>query len=149
MALYFPSELQEFLAAGCPALLLSVDEQGYPHTAFTWARIRDDGRLYFAVDVGSGTQRNLNATANAAIQIIGPGNLVYLVKGKAACMNPLMSIAELKLALFELQAEQVKNQAWPGTVVAPFSYQWCGPRSESMRALEAAVFEELRIAKAE
>lgn len=78
-----PPVLLQILRQGCPALLLTVGPDGFPHTAFTWAVAVDTAHLRFAADHGSVTLTNLERESRAALQIIGPDNLIFLVKGAA------------------------------------------------------------------
>jgi|SRR3989304_1164964 len=140
----FPSDLRSFLTHGCPALLLSVDDAGLPHTAFTWVVCDSQTCLRFAVDIGSGTERNLQRNPAAAVQIIGPDNLIFLIKGKARCVKARISAPGLQLARYELAVTNIKDQSWPHAVVSPLAFQWSESQRQSLQEMEAVVFAELR-----
>ncbi|MBI1732797.1 MAG: hypothetical protein HYR49_08535 [Gammaproteobacteria bacterium] len=139
-----PQELIGILKPGAPALLLSVDEAGFPHSVFTWVVCADQPRLQFVVDIGSGTEKNLQRTGSAALQVIAPGNLIYLIKGRARCVNARMSVPILRLAHYELEVASAKDQSWPESTVAPLEFQWTGTRSQRLQEAETAVLNELR-----
>ncbi len=139
-----PLELRKYLGSGRPALLISNDPDGFPNTAFTWTLVADLPGAQFIVDIGSGTQRNLDRDPRAALQIIGPDNLIYLLKGQVSCVKARLPTPSLALAHYQLNIHTIKEQAWSGAHVAPISYQWPEQQRQEMQALEEMVFAELR-----
>jgi hypothetical protein len=139
-----PSTLLQILREGRPALLLTVDLDGFPHTAFTWAVALDAAHLRFAADYGSVTLTNLEREARVALQIIGLDNLVFLVKGVTHLVKPQIEAAPFSVAMMDLAVSEVKDQSWPGVSVQPFGYEWPAEQRESMLAMEQAVYVEMR-----
>ncbi len=135
--------LFDCLRQGCPALLLTVDAANFPHTAFTWAAAPSPSGARFGVDHGSVTQANLAHRSQVALQVIGQGNLVYLIKGQARQIKAQIEAAPFKIAMFELEVAEVKDQAWPGVTVAPLGYRWPAGKEAEMAAMERAVYAEL------
>jgi hypothetical protein len=97
-----PPALLEVLRTGCPALLLTTGADGFPATAYTWALALDVVTLRFAADHGSATVANLERESRAALQIISPGNLIFLIKGVSAPVKPSIEAASFKMALMAL-----------------------------------------------
>jgi hypothetical protein len=139
-----PPALLDTLRSGCPALLLTVGTDGYPHTAYTWVVALDPTTLRFAADHGSATMANLEREPAAALQIISPGNLVFLIKGITRPVKPQIEAAPFKVALMALTVREVKDQSWPGVTVQPLGYHWPPEQQEAMQAIEQAVYEEMR-----
>lgn len=139
-----PPALLQVLRRGCPALLLTVDPDGFPHTAFTWTVALDAAHLRFAADHGSVTLTNLERESRAALQIISQNNLIFLVKGAARLAKPQIEAAPFRVAMMDLAISEVKDQSWPGVRVQPLGYEWPPEQRESMRAMEQAVYTEMR-----
>ncbi|RME49671.1 MAG: pyridoxamine 5'-phosphate oxidase family protein [Chloroflexi bacterium] len=113
-----PAELVEFLRQGAPALLLTVGEDGYPHTAMTWAAARDSQTIRFGADIGGTTLANLERESRASLQIIGPNNLLFIVKGPVRQVKARIEAALFPIAMMELSVAHVKEQSWLGVVVS-------------------------------
>jgi hypothetical protein len=139
-----PERLLARLRAGAPALLLTGDEAGYPNVAYTWAAAPDVGRVRFGADHGSATLANLQRDGRASLQIVAPGNLVFLVKGTARTLKDRIAAAPFRMALMELAVAEAKDQSWPGVTVAPLSYEWPADQREAMLRMEQSVYAELR-----
>lgn len=140
-----PEKLFNFLNEGAPALLLTVDEDGYPHTAMTWVVARDRQTIRLGGDIGSTTLVNLDREGRAGLQIIGPDNLIFLIKGRVRQIKERIEAAAFPIAMMELTVAEAKDQSWGDIVhVAPLSYQWVGDKREEMAAMEEAVLAELR-----
>ncbi|MCL4294986.1 MAG: pyridoxamine 5'-phosphate oxidase family protein [Anaerolineae bacterium] len=139
-----PPALLQILRQGCPALLLTVGTDGFPHTAFTWTVALDAAHLRFAADRGSVTLSNLERETRAALQIIGLDKLIFLVKGAARLVKPQIEAAPFSVAMMDLAVSEVKDQSWPGVSVQPLSYDWPPEQRESMLAMEQAVYAEMR-----
>lgn len=140
-----PLVLLQILRQGCPAQLLTVGLDGFPHTAFTWVVALDAAHLRFAADYGSITLTNLERESRAALQIIGPDNLIFLVKGATRLVKPQIEAAPFRVAMMALVVSEVKDQSWPGVRVQPLGYEWPPDQRESMRAMEQAVYTEMRL----
>ena len=148
-----PDRLLAHLRAGAPALLLTVGEDGFPNAAYTWAAAPDARRVRFGADHGSATLANLQRDGQApnwgyrgraALEIVGPGNLVFLVKGAARPLKDRIAAAPFRIMLMEIAVAEVKDQAWPSVTVAPLAYEWPKEHREAMQAMEQAVYMELR-----
>lgn len=140
-----PENLLHYLRPGAPALMLTLDQDGYPASAFTWAVALDGQRLRFSVDLGSSTLESLERSGRASLQILGPGELSFLVKGSARQIKPrLDAAAPTAIALWQLDVMVAKDQSWPGVAATPLSYQWPAARREAMLGMEQAVYAEMR-----
>jgi hypothetical protein len=124
--------------------MLTTGADGIPATAYTWALALDFVTLRFAADHGSATVANLERESRAALQIISPGNLIFLIKGVSAPVKPSIEAASFKMALMALSVHEVKDQSWPGVIVQPLGYQWSPEQREAMLAMEQAVYDEMR-----
>jgi len=71
--------LLNLLSQGRPALLLAVGADGFPNAAYTWAIAPAATTVRFGADYGSATLTNLEREQRASLQIIGQGNLVFLI----------------------------------------------------------------------
>ncbi len=139
-----PDPLLNLLSQGCPALLLTVGADGFPNTAYTWAIVPDTVTVRFGADYGSTTLANLQREQRASLQIIGQGNLVYLIKGAASQIKPQIEAAPFKIALMALDISEVKDQSWSGVVVQPLAYVWTSAQQAEMLTMERAVYDEMR-----
>ena len=119
-----PNELFSVLQTGVPAFLITVDENGYPHTAFTYAATLAKDFVAFVVDEKSTTEKNVMRTQKASVQILADGNCVYLLKGSVRLGDARLkhSPAPARRAVMELSS--VKNQAWVQIRVAPLTYDY-------------------------
>jgi hypothetical protein len=140
---HLPDKLFDYLRAGAPILLLTIGEDGFPNVAFTWAIAPDAHRVRFGADHGSVTLANLQREGRAALQIIGPTNLLFLVKGSARLIKERIAAAPFRIALMESALTEVKDQSFPGVNVAPLGYEWYADRREAMLAMEQAVYAEM------
>ncbi len=138
-----PGRLLNALRSGCPALLLTVGADGLPASAFTWAAAPDATRLRFAADQGTATLANLQREKRAALQIIAPDNLVYLVKGETTLLAPRIAAAPFDVALMEMRVREVKDQSWPGVAVRALGYDWAPAEREARLKMERAVYAEM------
>ncbi len=137
-----PKKLFAVLQQGLPAILGTVDANGWPHMVMTWAVARDERTIAFGVDVGSTTQANLQRNQRVTLQIVGPDNLLFLIKGHARQVKAQLAAAPF-MAMAALTIIEVRDQTWPGVVVTPLSYTWVGEQRAKMAALERAVLAEL------
>ena len=140
-----PQKLVAYLFAGAPALMLTAGSDGYPASAFTWLVAIDVTRLRFGVDHGSSSMANLQRSARLAIQVIGPGDLSFLVKGKARPLKERIAAAQpAAVMLWEMAVMAVKDQSWPGVACTALGYEWPVDQREAMLAMEQAVYTEMR-----
>lgn len=139
-----PDRLFRRLQAGAPVVLITVGADGWGHAAMTWAVAVSADRVRFGVDHGSTTLANLERDGKAALQVIGKGNTLALLKGGARVVRARIEAAPFAMAMWELVPAEVKDQTWGPVVVAPLVFEWTGPQAEAMRQIEQAVLAELR-----
>lgn len=140
-----PEKLFGYLRPGAPALLLTTGADGYSTSAFTWTLSVDDKRLRFAVDVGGSSMTNLQHTGLASIQIIGPGDVSFLVKGKSRLVkHRIDAAAPYSIMLFEMDVMGAKDQSWTGVSTTALTYEWPAEHREAMLKMEQAVYAEMR-----
>ncbi len=139
-----PDSLLSLLSKGCPALLLTMGADGFPNTAYTWVVAPDTVTIRFGADYGSTTLANLQREQRASLQIIGQGNLVYLIKGAVRQIKPQIEAAPFKIAMMALEISKAKDQSWPGVSVQPLAYEWSTDQQAEMLAMERAVYAEMR-----
>lgn len=144
-----PDRLFTFLRGGTPALLLTVDADGFARTAYTWATAPDAGRVRFAADRGSTTLGNIERDGKAALQIAGPSKVLFLVKGNARVIREQVAALPFPVSLAEMTVTEARDQSWPGVTVTPLGYEWPEDQREKMVAMEQAVYAELREWEAE
>lgn len=143
-----PPALFEFLAQGQSGILLTTGSDGYPNSAFTWLVATDSRTVQFVADIGSATLDNLLRDSLAAIQVLGIGNLTFLIKGKARVVKPELGSHTIRLAQMELAVDQVKDQSWAGVQVAPLSFEWPEDQRMAMQEFEESIIAEMRAAAA-
>ena len=139
-----PGPLLSLLHGGAPAILASVGADGWPHVVMTWAVARDQATVRVAVDVGSTTQGNLARNSAATLQVLGPANLVFLVKGQARTVKAQLEAATLPISMVELAVFEVKDQAWPVATVSPLQFEWQGEGRAAFEAMEQRILAEMR-----
>lgn len=140
-----PENLLRYLRPGAPALMLTTGSDGYAGSAYTWVVALDDRRLRFSVDCGSSTLANLQRDDQAALQILGPGEISFLVKGTARQIRErIQAAAPAAITLWEMAVVATKDQSWPGVAATALSYQWPAAQRAAMLAMEQAVYAEMR-----
>lgn len=144
IAAQLPDSLLNVLKTGCPALILTVGEDGFPNTAYTWAVAVSSTTVHFGADHGSATLANLKQEPRAALQIMGEGNLIFLIKGVTRQVKPQIEAASFKVAMMALEVAMVKDQSWPGVNIHPLAYDWSPEQRQEMLAMERAVYAEMR-----
>lgn len=138
-----PDTLLSLLKEGSPALLLTTGADSFPNTAYTWVIAPDAHTVRFGADIGSATLANLEREQRASIQIIAPGNLVFLIKGTARQIKAQIESAPFKIAMIALAVTEVKDQSWPGITVSPLAYTWPLEQQEDMLAMERNIYDEM------
>lgn len=138
------NSLLDALKKGCPALLLTVGEDGFPSTAYTWIVAINSSIIHFGADHGSATLANLERHRRASLQIISQDNLIFLVKGTTSQIKSQIEAAPFKIAMMALEVVEVKDQSWPGVAVKPLGYEWASEQKDKMLAMEQAVYTEMR-----
>ena len=141
-----PKRLLTVLENGGPALLLTIGEDGFPTTAYTWAMAINATTLRFAADHESATESNLQRERRATLQIISRENLIFLIKGTTVPVKAQIEATPFKMRLMALEVLEVKDQTWPGVSVLPLAYEWSPEQKAQMLAMEQAVYQEMRAA---
>ena len=141
----FPEKLYNYLGSGAPGLVITIGADELPNTAYTWVVASDRKTARFAVDQQSNTQINLEGNGRCAIQIIGPENLLFLIKGQAHFISDPIEMASLSVLIAEMSEMQIKDQSWKGVSVTPLAYQWPAGQSKRMEKMEDALFDQMRI----
>lgn len=137
--------LLAYLLPGAPALMLTMGTDGYASSAYAWVVAIDAARLRFAVDLGSSSLDNLQRSGQVAIQIIGPGDVSFLVKGKARRIKDrIEAAAPASVTLWEMDVIAVKDQSWPGVATTALRYEWPAEQREAMLGMEQAIYAEMR-----
>ena len=140
-----PQKLVDYLRPGVPALMLTTGADGYPSSAFTWVVCLDRRRLRFGVDHGGSAMANLQRTGQASIQIIGPGDLTYLVKGRSRKIKEHIEAAmPAALMLYEMDVMGAKDQSWAGVSTTALAYEWPAEQRAALLGMEQAVYAEMR-----
>lgn len=142
---FLPAALAGYLQPGAPALMLSCGADGYATSAYTWAVAIDDKHIRFAVDIGGSSMANLQRTGQASIQVIGPQNVSFLVKGRARLIRErIEAAAPYAIMIWEMDVMGAKDQSWTGVSTTALSYEWPAEQRATMLAMEQAVYEEMR-----
>ena len=128
---------------GCAGLLVTVEANGFPTTAFVWTLAPSHREVRFAVE-GSTTLANLERDGMASLQLIGSGNRVFLIKGKTAMAKPRLEALPFESAMMRLEIAEVKDQSWPEAHVRELAYEWTADRREEWLAIEQAVYLEMK-----
>lgn len=144
VAAQLPDSLLNVLKMGSPTLLISVGEDGFPNTAYTWAVAVDATTIRFGADHGSATLNNLEQNERASLQFIGKDNLIFLIKGTTRRVKSQIEAAPFKIAMMALDVAVVKDQSWPGVSMKPLTYEWSPEQRQEMLAMERAVYAEMR-----
>ena len=139
-----PDPLLAYLRDGTLGIILSVCEDGYPTNAFTWVIALDSKRLRVVADHGGRTLANLQRDRQAVIQIIGPDNLIFLVRGTTRQIKDDLEATPIGVALFEMDVIGARDQAWPAATPAPLSFQWADDIRDEMLKMEQSVYAEMR-----
>ena len=143
-----PEKLVACLRPGAPGLLLTSGADDYATSAFTWIVALDASRVRFAVDEGGSTLANLERSGQASLQVIGQGDISFLVKGRARLLKPqLDGAAPYVIQLWEMEVVGAKDQSWPGVSTSALAYEWPAAQREAMLRMEQAVYQEMRDAK--
>ncbi len=131
------------LQHGSAGILITVGEDGLPTTAFVWAVATSSKTVRFATE-GSSTLANLRRGGGASLQIIGPQNQVFLVKGTTRIAKPRLEALPFESTMMSLHVTEVKDQTWPEVFVSPLAYEWTSDRRDEWRAIEQAVYQEMK-----
>jgi hypothetical protein len=136
--------LAALLRPGVPAVLITVGDDGWGHAAMTWAAAVAADRVRFVADLGSATLANLERDGRASLQVIGPDNVLALIKGRVRERRARIAASPFGMAMWEMVVAEVRDQAWSPVAVTPLAYRWVGPEAETLSRMEQAVLAELR-----
>ncbi len=143
-----PGKLVASLHPGAPGLLLTAGADGYATSAYSWIVALDAGRLRFAVDEGGSTMANLQRSGQASLQVIGQGDIAFLIKGRARRLKErIEAAAPYPIQLWEMDVIGAKDQSWPGVATNALTYEWPAAQREAMLRMEQAVYAEMRDAQ--
>lgn len=143
-----PERLLAYLKPGTPGLLLSCGADGYATSAYTWIVGMEASVLRFAVDEGGSSAFNLQRSGQATLQVIGQGDMTFLVKGRARMLKPRIDGARpYAIQLWEMDVIGAKDQSWPGVETSALMYTWPAEQREALLAMEQAVYKEMREGK--
>lgn len=135
------------LRRGVPALVLSADGGGWPHSSYTWAVAASAQCLRLAVDAGSTTGANLAAGGRGGLQVVGNSGLNLLICGTVRLLRARIAAAgPAAMELWELGVESVQDQSWPGVATSALAYRWPAEQRAALRRMERAVYLEMRAA---
>ncbi|MFQ5944327.1 MAG: pyridoxamine 5'-phosphate oxidase family protein [Anaerolineales bacterium] len=137
-------KLADYIALGTPGQILTIDDNGYPHTSFTWVVTNSIHLLRFGVDQESPSLGNIDRSGLVAVQIVTDEGQPYLIKGDAVVAKDLIESAPFPMALVEMEILEVLDQSWIGVSVTPFDYEWAPEKQEEMLELEQAIYAEMR-----
>ncbi len=142
---HLPEKLVAYLRPGAPGLLLTAGADGFATSAFTWIIALDGQRARFAVDEGGSTMANLERGGQASLQVIGQGDISFIVKGRARRLKPkLDGAAPYVIQLWEMDVIGAKDQSWPGVATSALTYEWPAEQREAMLAMEHNVYTEMK-----
>jgi hypothetical protein len=167
-----PAKLLEYLGQGSPAILATrdeggwphmvmtwvvardertvrFDEGGWPHMVMTWVVARDERTVRFIADHNTTTSSNLERDNRASLQVIGPENILFLIKGYSQHIRDRVKAASFAMMMMEMIVTEVKDQSWPIVEVSPLAYIWLSDKKDELVTMEQAVFAELRDWEAE
>lgn len=140
-----PANLLGYLRPGAPALLLTAGADGYATSAYTWVVALDDKRLRFGVDDGGSAMANAQRTGLVSLQVIGPDDVSFLIKGKARQVKPRIEAAAPNvIMLWEMEVMGARDQSWRGVKTTALMYEWPAQQREAMLRMEQAVYAEMR-----
>lgn len=142
--LVLSKKVAEYASPGTPGMLLTIDSEGYPHTAFTWIVATSLVQLRFGADQGSTTLANIERSSLASVQIIIDEGQPFLIKGRVTTLSPRIKSAPFEMALMEMEIIEVRDQSWIGVSVRALDYEWAPKEREKMIEVEQAVYAELR-----
>lgn len=90
---------------------------------------------------------NLERAGQATLQVIGQGDIAFIVKGRARRLKGrLDAAAPYVIQLWEMEVAGAKDQSWPGVATSALTYVWPAEQREAMLKMEQAVYEEMRVA---
>ncbi len=141
---HLPDELRSELHDGCPALLLTIGEDGYSTAAFTWMVALNSTDIRFGADHDSTSLNNLIREGQASLEVITPANHVFLIKGQTSQVKSRIEATPFKMVMMEMALTEAKDQSTPGVNVHPLSYEWKPDQRQAMLAMEKAVYTEMR-----
>lgn len=140
-----PQKLFGYLRPGAPGLMLTTGADGYATSAYTWVVSLDPETLRFGVDHGGSAMANIQRTGQASIQIIGPGDVSFLIKGKSRPVKDrIEASAPASIMMFEMDVMGAKDQSWTGVSTTALMYEWPAEQREAMLRMEQAVYAEMR-----
>ncbi len=139
-----PEKLFATLRGGLPALLITIGEDGYPHTAFTFAAATRANEIAVVADDGSKTLANLQRTRQASVQILANENQVYLLKGRVRISETRLTNSPVPSRRATIELDSVRDQAWPEIAVSPLTYIYSPQAATRWANAVPKIYAELR-----
>lgn len=139
-----PESLFHFLHAGALGIAMTVGDDLFPTSAFIWVVALDNKRVRISIDHKSTTLANLERDGRIAVQVIGPDNLVFLIKGEPHLLKTELDEVPMAMGLWEMKTREVRDQSWKDAAPLPLAVQWSGENRKSLMKVEQAVFAEMR-----
>jgi len=139
-----PNNVVSYLKAGAMGLAITVGEDGFATDAFTWVVANNATTLRFGADHGSKTLANLQRDNRVSVQIIGPDNLVFLIKGTAKSIRADLDAVPMGIEVWEVDVSGARDQSWEGAAPLPFFVQWSGDDRDELIKAEMDAYEEMR-----
>jgi len=125
--------------------VLTVGDDGFASSTYTWAVARDARTLRVGVDHGSNALANLMRDGQSSVVVIGERGFNHLITGHAREVRPrITAAAPAEMALWEITVNAVRDQSWPGVETTALRYRWPRDRAAAMRRMERAVAAEMR-----
>ena len=145
---HMPEKLVANLRPGAPGLLLTSGAAGYATTPNSWILSLDARPPRVAGGEGGAPLANHEPRGQATLQVIGQGDISFIVKGRARRLKAkLESAAPYVIQLWEMEVVGAKDQSWPGVATSALTYEWPTGQREAMLKMEQAVYTEMREAK--
>ena len=141
-----PDKLFQLLQTGTTAILATQGEDGYSNAVMTWAASNVSHQVRFGVDLGTSTLANLQREGKASLQIIGPNNVIFLIKGTVKTVKARLEALPPPhlMCIMTMSPTIIKDQSWVGVSVSPPVYQWTGDDAERMAEAEKTAIAEIR-----
>ncbi|GAE24100.1 GTPase [Halalkalibacter wakoensis JCM 9140] len=109
------NDILPLLQKECYVTLATVDhEKNVPNVnAISWVFATDSKTVRFAIDNRSRIVKNIQATEGVVLTLIGNGS-TYSISGSAKVITEKMEEVPLKLALIEMNIEEVRDVMFYG-----------------------------------
>lgn len=110
----------------------------------TWVVALNVTSICFGADLGSTTLENLERDRRTSLEVIAPGDLVFLIKGKTSQIKPQIEASSFKMTMMLMEVLETKDQSVSVANVHPLSYEWIPEQRDVMSAMENVIYAEMR-----